>query len=228
VLGVAKNSLSLGLIAHWSCDEGAGATLVDHSGNGHDGTVAGVTWIAGRFSGALRFEGAGSVIVPNFPPAASNWSVAAWYRAPVYDQPTDLLTLVSTEIPFVGGWEMNVILTPSNMSYDFGFPVHGDGGGDAYQTADSNLVDVEVWTQLTGVVDADSMRVLLYQNGELVDAKPLTSLIQPGTQSLYMGRWWLDERRHLMGDLDDIAIYNRALRQSEIRGLVAKPVPDPR
>ena len=228
VLGVEKNSLSLGLIAHWSCDEGAGSTLVDRSGNGHDGVIAGATWIAGEFSGALHFDGAGSVIVPNFPQAASNWTVATWYRPPVNDQPTDFLTLLSTEIPYAGGWELSVILTPSKLRYDFGFATGGDSGATPYQTADSNLVEAEVWAQLTGVVDADLMRVSLYENGELVDAQPLTSLMQPGRPSLYIGRWGLDERRHLIGDLDDIAIYNRVLSQSEIRNLVSKPVPDPR
>ena len=58
---------SSGLVAAYGFDEGSGTTVTDASGNGNNGTVANGTWsTAGKFGGALSFNGTSSVVtVPN-------------------------------------------------------------------------------------------------------------------------------------------------------------------
>jgi hypothetical protein len=227
-LGVAElapDSLRLGLVAHWTCDEGAGDTLVDHSGNGHDGAIIGATWTDGRFASALHFEAGNSVTVPSFPQATSGWSVSLWNRSPPGDQGTDFLTLVSTEIPFVGGWEWNVRLSPDDTKYHFGYPRGGDAGIE-YNYDDCKCVETARWTHMVGVVDGDDLHLSIYKNGTLQVETPVSDRIQPGNTDLFIGRWTLEDR-FLVGDVDDIAIYNRALAPVEIQSLYAQPAPDP-
>jgi len=226
VVGVTNNSLQLGLVAHWSCDEEGGGTLVDHSGNGHDGAVAGASWISGCIDGALHFDAGNSVTVSSFPQASSSWSVALWYRAPSGDFGDSYLTLISTEDVFAGGWAMNVRLTPSDPQYHFGFSV-GSDAGDLYEHYETNRVDVDRWVHLVAVVDGQAMRLEFYKDGELMGGSALSHLIQPGNTHLYLGRW-VGFERLLVGDLDDIVIFNRALVQAEVRELYARAAPTPR
>ena len=46
-----------GLVAAYGFDDGAGATVTDHSGNSNMGTIDGATWTAGLYGGALSFDG---------------------------------------------------------------------------------------------------------------------------------------------------------------------------
>jgi hypothetical protein len=225
VAGLAPDSIRLGIVAHWTFDEGSGNTLVDHSGNGHDGTIAGATWIDGRFAGALHFELGNSVTVPSFPQATSSWSVSLWNRPPPGDQGSDYLTLISTEIPFVGGWEWNVRLSPSDTGYHFAYPRGGDATYE-YNYDDCKCVETSQWNHMVGVVDGDAMRLSIYKNGALQVATGVTDRIQPGSSDLYIGRWYQLDRL-LVGDMDDTVIYNRALAPAEIRNLYAQPPPDP-
>src|SRR5436309_1362717 len=57
-LGSTARAVPLGLVAAYSFDEGSGGSVIDASGNGHVGTVAGASWTTtGRFGGALSFNG---------------------------------------------------------------------------------------------------------------------------------------------------------------------------
>ena len=225
VVGQAPDSLLTDMVAHWSCDEGTGGTLVDHSGNGYDGVILGATWIPGRFGNGIHFESGDSVTVgESFPQANKSWSVSLWVRPPNADLGDSYVTLISTEIPFVGGWEMNARVTSWDMEYHFGYPRQSDAG-DAYEYYTcANCVDVGVWTHLVAVVDSSQMQLSFFKNSVLLNQSPITDLIQPGSPALYLGRW-SKEGRYFVGDLDDIVVYRRALTQPEISSLYAQPAP---
>jgi hypothetical protein len=225
VVSLKPNTLQLGMVAHWPCDAEGGLALVDSSGNGHDGTLTGVTWVGGQFGGALHFDAVGQVSVPSFPQASGSFSVALWYRAPAGDYGDSHLTLAGN-LQGSGGWEMSVTLSPADTQYSFGYPQGGDGGG-AYEHINTTRVDVDTWVHLAAVVDSRAMRLSLYKNAELLGESLLAYLISPGSDDLAFGRE-ASSRRYLVGDLDDIVIWNRALVQAEIRELLAQPAPDPR
>ena len=52
-----------GLVAAYGFDEGSGTTATDASGNGRTGAVTGATWAAGRYGGALSFDGTNDYVV---------------------------------------------------------------------------------------------------------------------------------------------------------------------
>lgn len=224
-IDLAPDSLRNGLVAHWSFDDGAGDVLSDRSGNRRDGAITGATWIAGRFGGALHFGGDGAVTVPSFPVATASYSVAGWIRPPAGDFGDTLLTMISTELVFAGGWEMNAKLTPADTQYHFGYWI-GPGDSD-YVYYPCACVTADTWTHLAAVVDGAAGQLSFYRDGVLQGRSPATRAILPGTATLYMGRWDMTGRL-LTGDLDDFAIYNRALVAGEVAQLAGAPAPDPR
>jgi hypothetical protein len=224
VITIDPNSLTTGLVAHWPFDDGAGTVLTDRSGYGRDGAVIGGTWIAGRFGGALHFD-AGEVTVPSFPQPGTSWSVAGWVRPPTGDFGTSYVTLISAELLFAGGWELNAKLTPAEMVYQFGYWI-GPGDSD-YVFYDCHCVTAGEWTHLAGVVDGAAHKMSFYRNGILQAERAAPRPILPGSPTLYMARWAMPDRLYA-GDLDDFAIYSRALAPREVELLTSAPVPDVR
>jgi hypothetical protein len=226
VASLSPDSLRLGLVAHWTFDEGTGAAIADHSGNGHAGTLAGGAWIGGRFGNALHFELGDGVSVPGFPQASGSMSVSLWVRPPAGDFGDPYLTLISTEIVWTGGWEMNVRLTPASTIYDFGFP-RGNAQYDAtYEYFNCSCVEASQWMHLVAAVDAQSQEIVFYSNGVLQGHSTIANPLKPGSPTLYIGRW-SESDRQFTGDLDDIAIYSRVLAPAEVVALYQRPAPDP-
>jgi hypothetical protein len=237
VVTLAPNSLNQGMVAHWPCDEGTGTTLGDFPSHRYDATILGATWLLDSghagFGGALHFESGNSVQVESsFQPASDSWSVSLWVRPAAWASPTPppdngdtYVTLISTEIVRLGGWEMNVRFPQLDRTwrYHFAYPNPGDAGGIGYQWAETVGFDVDQWTHLVAVVDSsDAMQILFYKNGERSAEKAITSLILPGSVALYFGTW-SDGGRYFVGDLDDIVIYDRALTSDEVVLLHTQP-----
>ena len=226
MVGRAPNSLRQDVIAYWSCDNVADSnnpTLVDDSGNQNTGTILGATLTPGHFGNALHFESGNSVLVGNFPQAHPSWSVSLWVR-PYSSNSGDWATLISTEIPFLGGWEMNLQLPTdyTGLQYHFAYPRESDAG--PYEFYSCPCVDVDQWTHLVAVVDGSANRLSFYKNSLLQNESPITDLILPGSNALYLGTW-SKGGRYLVGDLDDIVIYGRALTQTEVGALYTQPAP---
>src|SRR5262245_39604391 len=78
----ARQALT-GLVAAWSFDQGAGTTAPDANGN-HNGSIVGATWTtAGKYCGALSFDGTNdrvTVADANALDLNSAWTLLAWVR----------------------------------------------------------------------------------------------------------------------------------------------------
>jgi hypothetical protein len=243
---VDPRSLSPGLVAHWTFDEGSGTKVVDHSGHGYDGTLVGGTWIgAGRFGGALELASGDTVTFSNFLQATANWTVSVWLRMTGAQltintrvDKGDYGTILSTEIAFSGGWQLQLDEHTENQrlaaAYWVGSMLSGDGStpsGDgsipsgAYVKDNCQCVVAGQWIHLTAVFDDDIQQLTLYQNDAVVDRMPMPAAIQAGDSTLYIGRWSQD-RRSLAADLDDFAIWNRALTAGEVAVISQQPPPD--
>jgi hypothetical protein len=80
--------------AHWTFDEGSGATVLDSSSNNHMGTIVGAGYVAGRFSGALSFNGADHYVFSIYSQSGGStgggldvgtrdWTISAWVKLPL-------------------------------------------------------------------------------------------------------------------------------------------------
>jgi hypothetical protein len=203
------------LVAHWTLDEGSGVIAFDQTGNGHNGQLTGGTWVPdGRFAGGLRLAEDDSIAVPNFPAATFNWTVAAWIRMSQQqlDANEGIGTVLTTENFDSNGWALNVDRLSRQAGFVFSY---WSASLDDYLHTECRCVENDVWVHLAAVVDMTANQVVLYVDGTVVDQRPRVSEILPGDSTLYFGRWNMNGR-FLSGDLDDIAIWGRALVASEV------------
>ena len=215
-----------GLLAHYTFDEGTGTTVVDHSVNRHDGVLTGGTWISGgKFGGAIHLGGSDFITVDGFPYAPSSFSVSAWVRS--VNSPVDgLETVLSTEIVFDAGWQLNLDKIDAGMLAQFAYwdSLNGDGGG--YVHYECLCVQPNVWTHVVSVVDDSDHTLKVYVSGTLTNTQSAPHAILHGTPALFMGTW-SGGQRFLVGDIDDVAIYGRALTPAEVAELEQHVPPDP-
>ncbi|WP_438010353.1 RICIN domain-containing protein [Sorangium sp. So ce321] len=220
---LTPTTLTQGMVAYWTFDEGEGTVVTDRSGNRHDGELTGGTWVAdGRFGQALHFDEGEFMTVGEFPKATSSWTVSAWVRVLTDEPPADdtLRTVISTEN--TGGWELNIDYDGEARGIHFGFwkgPEISD-----YHRILCPCLELQRWTHAAGVVDGEALAMSLYVDGRLHSTEPIERTISPGPTSLYVGRW-PQEGRLLVGDVDDIAIYSRALVPAEIAELSQHSAP---
>jgi hypothetical protein len=219
-VGLPPQVLVAGMVAHWTLDESSGTVVSDSSGNGHDGQLTGGTWISdGRFGDALRLAAGGAVAVPGLPAPTPNWSVSVWFRMSdeqFASSSSDLFTeVLSTETFRSAGWQINVDKRLAQPRYVFSYwsPPLMD-----YIGVECSCVATGSWVHLAATVDTNTNLISLYVNGAFVDRETRPSDIVAGDATLYVGRWNMDGRL-LNGDLDDVAIWARALTAEEIRVL---------
>lgn len=224
VAGLPGDSLFDGLLAHFSMDEGAGTVVGDQSGNRRDGTLIGATWTEGRFRTALHFIPGDQASVPAFPDATASWTVSTWVRIDTAELGAEYETLVSTEVPFKGGWEVNVIFTPGPPRYHFGYYV-GPNQSD-YDFVECNCFAPDRWVHVAATVDGAAGRLALYVDGVRAQQVPIRAAITPGSPVLFFGTWSDPSApRPFTGALDDVAIWSRALVPEEIARLASNPAP---
>jgi hypothetical protein len=225
-VGVPPGVISDGLVAHWTLNEAGGTIAGDTSGNGHDGQLAGGTWISdGRFGGGLRLTSGEAVAVAGFPAATPSWSISLWTRISAEQMAfndNDLFTsILSTENSRAGGWQINIDRRLPQPRFVFAYwspPLM------EYIGTECSCVDTGAWVHWAAVVDVDTDRITLYRNGTVANEETRPSDILPGDSTLYFGRWNVDGRL-LSGDLDDIAVWQRALTAEEIKALTIQPPP---
>ncbi len=218
-------ALDTGIVALWPLDDGTGTVAADRTVNARNGSIIGGTWITGRFGGALHFEAGTELSVPSFPNATPDWTVALWVRPASGDFGESFVTLISTENVFVGGWEMNVRLTPADTKFQFGY-YQGPGDSD-YVTIDCACVAPGQWSHIVSVVNGTAGTMSFYKDGIAQSTRTVPISIKPGNATLYMGRWHMPERL-FTGDLDDVVIYSRALAAPEVLALSRSAAPKPR
>jgi hypothetical protein len=224
---VEPHSLTMGLVAHWTFDDGSGSVVADSSGDGLDGTLTGGTWTtAGRFGGALTLAIGDYVTVPNFPQATPSWTVSVWTEtssAQLQADTSDTATILSTEEVFAGGWQLHLDNRSGYERYDAAYWA-GSTVND-YVVLFCDCIDENRWIHLTAVFDDDAGTFTLYQDHTVVDHKGLPTPILTGDSTLYMGTWNMGQR-FLAATLDDFAIWNRALDDGEIATLSQQPPGD--
>jgi hypothetical protein len=119
-----------------------------------------------------------------------------------------------------GGWQLQTRARSSGIFWTFASWV-GPGPGD-YAHYDCRCFELGRWSHATVVVDAGLGERAFYVDGRLARADAAPNAILPGTSDLFMGKW-LGEGRWFSGSIDDVAIYDRALRASEVAELDERP-----
>ena len=204
-----------GPVAAWGMNEGAGATIGDASGNANTGTLnGGVSWAAGRYGQALRFDGVNDVVVvadSNSLDLTTGLTVEAWVQPSaalsnwkaVLQKEVDAYLLAAntgSNRPGVGGTFSGVCCTTLNAP---------------------SALPRNQWTHIAGTYDGAQLR--FYANGVQVASQARTGSLQVNASPVRIGgNTYLGE--FFPGLIDEVRVYNRALSASEISQDMATPV----
>jgi len=204
----------------------AGTTASDFSQYGHQGTLSGgTTWdTTGHNSydpGALTFNGTdGSVTAGPAPLLRTDqsYSVSAWVKLTSADQ---FATVVGQEAMHTSGFQLEydkdyncwALELPATDTLDPGVNVICKPG----------TVQLNTWTHLVGVYNADADSAAIYINGELAatDIAPWPRWNSTGSTTVGRSRWNNTETDYFPGDIDAVHIYQGVLSDNDIAYLAS-------
>lgn len=182
----------------------------DASGNGNHGIINGsASWVDGKHGQSMQFDGATYVEVPDYPNSGFDGvpglTIEVWAKQSTHHDNGIVVKL--TEEGVFWPCSYNLETWSDTVAY---FGVNEDTGEWIV-----GPYPLDEWYHLAGVFDNGEER--LYINGEDMGFIPDPSSIVPdGDLPVYIG--CVDPNSYFfVGELDDVAIYSRALTQEEIQ-----------
>jgi chitodextrinase len=212
----ATHGATTGLVAAYSFNEGAGTAVADASGGGNAGIAANTAWTtAGKYGGALTFNGSSSWVTVNDSPSLdlrTAMTIEAWVR------PTTLGSTYRTVV---------IKQQSSNLIYDLYANNHsGRPTGNVFTASDNETqgtaqLPVNTWTFLADTWDGTTLR--LYVNGTQVSTLSVSGAMPASTAPLRIGgnSLW---NEWFAGQIDEVRVYSRALAASELQADMTTPV----
>jgi len=222
-----------GLVGYWPLDEGSGTIAHDASGNGHNGTLDnGPEWVTGADAkmgtGALLFDGTDDrVSIDSFDVVGgSGITIACWFKASNLDTPGNDPRMVSKATG--GASDAHWFMLSSSRVGDqkvLRFRLKTDGATGEIKADPEGSIELDVWIHAALTWDGSTM--LIYKNGAQVGtlAKVGELTVDPDVNMAIGNQPDGAENRPFDGIIDDIAIWNRALTQTEIGEVMASGVP---
>ncbi|MEI7603817.1 MAG: LamG-like jellyroll fold domain-containing protein [bacterium] len=200
-------------------DEASG-NITDYSGKGHNGTAAGgITYKSnGIYNSSLLFNGSsGRITVPyssDFFPT-NQITIEAWLKWNIVPS-TGLqwASIVNTNAD--NGYRLQHNST--NTLFEIAVPTTSSPGSGRWIWS-TTAPQMGVWYYVVGVYDGSYLR--MYVNGVQESYTTLTGTIIPNSSPLYISQWG-ESGRYFNGNIDEVAIYSRALSATEIADRYAR------
>jgi predicted GH43/DUF377 family glycosyl hydrolase len=219
-----------GLVSYWKFDEGIGDTAFDFQ-DGNDGEVHGSLWITGQVNDALQFDGYNDYVDcgdDNSLKTSGSLTVETWVKYSGYTGASGTgifpnivsnadYALSSHKHDWKGFFLSSVRNYPDpSRNGKIRFSVLNPNEGEQIQSP--GKYDDGKWHYIAGVFEPSS-HISLFVDGEMVASRSTTfSSFTPGTFPLSIGRGSENDVYHYFGgSIDEVAIYERALNQDEIR-----------
>lgn len=223
-----------GLVGHWTFDETEGETAKDSSGKGNHGKlIGGPKRVAGKIGGALEFDGKDDVVeIPNSESLENlqegSYTIAAWFKPA--DTPPGQESDNNAHYGIVNkaGWHTGLRYGNDNK---FVFE-HWLQGEDPNQPQWAGIgtwdetFDPGKWYHVAAVVNAKEGTATIFVNGE---EKGTSEAWDPKAKAREYGQtpWRIGHANPgakewawpAKGVIDDVRLYNRALKASEIAEL---------
>ena len=203
-------------VAHWTLDEGAGATAADSAGSGLTGTlVGGQSWAVGPVAGALALDGVVDHVVVTDPGAASPLDLETGFTLALFVLPESVggpYGLVSKD----GSYELELgQTTPGLYSIRLDNVRQGEG---------ATPVEAGRWQHLAVTWDGSTIRY--YYDGVLDGSVAFAGPVTPNDLDLGLGARPSPAANggpvfHLPGRLDDVRVYDEALAEADLAALAA-------
>ena len=211
VLGLVS-SVSAELVAHWRLDDGSGTIVSDASGNGLDGTIQGdPKWVAGKIGGALEFDGNGDYVDMGNDPVfdiTEQITLAVWVNA------NDLNN--GEHNCWLGKGDNTYAIKHQQGNYIEFFVFDGAWNSTQYTTELESLNGD--WHHMAGTYDGEELK--FYLDGQLAETLAHPGTIGTAAHPVTLGENSQATGRFFDGILDDARMYNHAMTETEILGIM--------
>ena len=198
------------LVGWWRFEEGSGTTVYDSSGSGLDGElVGGATWTEGRIGGGIELDGtSGYVSIPDFELTTDTITFLIWVNG---WKGSDWAPLISSRA--VGDCEM-IFSDDDTLRY-----VWNNDSSATWGWSGGPVIPQDTWTMLAVTIDPDQAVAYVYSDdGGLTQSTNAIAHIEETVGALQIGYSY--DTRYVRGIIDEAAVFNRALTEQEIMGLV--------
>jgi regulation of enolase protein 1 (concanavalin A-like superfamily) len=208
VLGVTSVAPAK-LVAHWKLDDGSGTTAIDSSGNGFNGTlIGGPTWVTGTDGGALQFDGLNDYVdfgnPATWPAGKSPRTLCGWGKA----------NSVSAGYRWMAAYGSPVTSQAMFIGMNGSTLVVGGYGGDDVTVA--NTWRAGEWQHLAVTYDGTTAKA--YLNG--LEIGSMTKNWNLVLSRAHIGRQVNDYAEFWNGAVDDVRLYDHALKAAEVKALI--------
>jgi hypothetical protein len=194
-------------VAAWLFDEGEGAQAFDASDKGHDGTISGAKWVAGKFGQALAFDGADDVVSVGDVAAftLAHFTLVAWFNCAGPNNQWQ--GIVGKDTWPVRNYSLYIHRDTKTLGSNF---VH-DANPDAHKEviATTQVMDGN-WHH--GAVTYDMNHYKIYTDGVL--EKEIVVTNEPDENNLPVR---IGMEGAFNGIIDEVAIFNVALAEDDIK-----------
>lgn len=208
------------IVALWSFDEGSGNTAHDSSGNNNHGTLNGDTsWVNGKFGKALQFDGDMDYVEVAHDETldiTEELSIAVWAK---FEQLPARENVLLDKGPKDGNAQYYLGYEPAEEAYFlnfFGLRWHAGDNFNSPKTADTD------WHHVAVSFDTASGKIKSCVDGVCNEHETDDFLVTKGEHNLIIGdARFLETNRNFpyTGIIDEVAIYNVALTEDEIKTL---------
>jgi hypothetical protein len=210
----------------WPMNERSGQTVYDWSGNRNHGTLGSTTttddndptWIKGifNFGSALRFDGNDYVTIPDSPARRpQRLTLSTWFRGEASPGPFKYLVAKGADDCEAGSFALYTTESgnPAFYIYDGAAWVRSPG-------ADASVWDGR-WHHAAGTYDGTTVRLFI-DGREVGSGTPASGAINYDLPSTAMTFGVYDGScdLFLVGDIDGVSVWDRALPIAEISGVV--------
>ncbi|MCK5922055.1 MAG: hypothetical protein KAG66_14025, partial [Methylococcales bacterium] len=212
------------LTAAYPFEEGSGQTILDLSGNGNNGTLAGnaARNPIGKVGEAIEFNGSSSHInLGSLDITSPALSIAMWFKPD--DFGTHDARLISKATGTANSAHYWMVSTIRNSGqHKLRFRLKTENGGTSTLIGYAALAS-GVWTHVTATYDGVAMK--LFQDGVQVGSLAKTGAI---TTSASVEAWIganPGSTRYFDGLIDDVRIYTEALNVTTIQDIISGGLP---
>jgi len=192
----------------------------DFSGNGNNGTVYGASLVdGGKFGKCYSFDGVDDYIaIPDsYDFHLTKFTVACW----VYLDSSITCVFFSSINSEVTGNDRGILFRVVNGELN----VFLGCGISRYNYYSGYNLDLETWTHVAATYDGSTLK--MYANGELVyfvNTSVVPQYFTLGNNNVRIGALKYDRLSGLVnyfrGDIDDMAIFSKALTESDIKRIM--------
>lgn len=200
-----------GLVGWWPFNGNAN----DESGNSNNGTVNGAILVSDRFgnpNSAYFFDNGSDLICTSNSFASPNsLSYSVWIKSV---NPGFLVGFNNGQCTHGGQWDRTVIVDDNTQLRYFTF-----NGTQVFNTASTNVID-DTWKHLVVTMDQNGSKI--YVNGIFISSNP-SQTVGENTSGWFRfgGLSPNDANNSMIGNYDDVGIWDRALTDCEIQDLYA-------